>query len=116
MSIINPRIKHVAIDGALYQDEVDARQIMSVPTMYLNGQVFGQGRSSVEEILAKLDTGAESRRAEELSAREPYDVLIVGGGPAGAAAAVNAARKRSEERRVGKECVRQCRSRWSPNH
>jgi alkyl hydroperoxide reductase subunit F len=93
MSIINPRIKHVAIDGALYQDEVDARQIMSVPTMYLNGEVFGQGRSSVEEILAKLDTGADTRRAEELSAREPYDVLIVGGGPAGAAAAVYAARK-----------------------
>ncbi|HEY9572739.1 MAG TPA: alkyl hydroperoxide reductase subunit F, partial [Pusillimonas sp.] len=93
MSIINPRIKHVAIDGALYQDEVDARQIMSVPTMYLNGEVFGQGRSSVEEILAKLDTGADARRAEELSAREPYDVLVVGGGPAGAAAAVYAARK-----------------------
>jgi alkyl hydroperoxide reductase subunit F len=93
MSIINPRIKHVAIDGALYQDEVDARQIMSVPTMYLNGEVFGQGRSSVEEILAKLDTGADTRRAEELSAREPYDVLIVGGGPAAAAAAVYAARK-----------------------
>ncbi|NYT79926.1 alkyl hydroperoxide reductase subunit F [Alcaligenaceae bacterium] len=93
MSIINPRIQHVAIDGALYQDEVEARQIMSVPTMYLNGEVFGQGRSSVEEILARLDTGAASRKAEELSAREPYDVLIVGGGPAGAAAAVYAARK-----------------------
>src|SRR3546814_16950891 len=66
---------------------------MSVPTMYLNGEVFGQGRSSVEEILAKLDTGADARRAEELSAREPYDVLVVGGGPAGAAAAVYAARK-----------------------
>tara|TARA_R100001132_G_C3265515_1_gene88509 strand:+ start:71 stop:1660 length:1590 start_codon:yes stop_codon:yes gene_type:complete len=93
MSIINPRIKHVAIDGALYQDEVDIRQIMSVPTMFLNGEKFGQGRSSVEEILAQLDTGASSRKAEELSAREPYDVLIVGGGPAGAAAAVYAARK-----------------------
>ncbi|HEY9278498.1 MAG TPA: alkyl hydroperoxide reductase subunit F [Eoetvoesiella sp.] len=93
MSIINPRIRHVAIDGALYQSEVDARQIMSVPTMYLNGEVFGQGRSSVEEILAKLDTGASSRKAEELSAKEAYDVLIVGGGPAGAAAAVYAARK-----------------------
>src|SRR3546814_19691197 len=66
---------------------------MSVPTMYLNGEVVGQGRSSVEEILAKLDTGADARRAEELSAREPYDVLVVGGGPAGAAAAVYAARK-----------------------
>ncbi|MBB5216046.1 alkyl hydroperoxide reductase subunit F [Parapusillimonas granuli] len=93
MSIINPRIRHVAIDGALYQGEVEARQIMSVPTMYLNGEVFGQGRSSVEEILAKLDTGAAARKADELSARAPYDVLIVGGGPAGAAAAVYAARK-----------------------
>lgn len=93
MSIINPRIQHVAIDGALYQDEVEARQIMSVPTMFLNGEVFGQGRSSVEEILAKLDTNASSRKAEELSAKDPYDVLIVGGGPAGAAAAVYAARK-----------------------
>ncbi|HUH58779.1 MAG TPA: alkyl hydroperoxide reductase subunit F [Candidimonas sp.] len=93
MSIINPRIKHVAIDGALYQDEVDARQIMSVPTMYMNGEVFGQGRSSVEEILSKLDTGAAARRAEEISAKDVYDVLIVGGGPAGAAAAVYAARK-----------------------
>src|SRR5690606_15344384 len=91
MSIINPRIQHVAIDGALYQDEVDARQIMSVPTMYLNGEVFGQGRSSVEEILSRLDTGASSRKAEELSAKDAYDVLIVGGGPAGAAAAVYAA-------------------------
>ena len=93
MSIINPRIRHVAIDGALYQAEVDARQIMSVPTMYLNGEVFGQGRSSVEEILSRLDTGASARKAQELSAKEAYDVLIVGGGPAGAAAAVYAARK-----------------------
>ncbi len=93
MAIINPRIRHVAIDGALFQDEVDARQIMSVPSIYLNGDVFGQGRSSVEEILARLDTGASSRKAEELSAKDPYDVLIVGGGPAGAAAAIYAARK-----------------------
>lgn len=93
MSVINPRIKHVAIDGALFQSEVEARQIMSVPTMFLNGEVFGQGRSSVEEILAKLDTNAGARKADELNQREPYDVLIVGGGPAGAAAAVYAARK-----------------------
>lgn len=93
MSIINPRIRHVAIDGALYQNEVEAREIMSVPTMFLNGEVFGQGRSSVEEILARLDTGAAGRKAQELSAKDPYDVLIVGGGPAGAAAAVYAARK-----------------------
>ena len=93
MSIINPRIRHVAIDGALYQSEVDQRQIMSVPTMYLNGEKFGQGRSSVEEILAQLDTGASARKADELAKKEAFDVLVVGGGPAGAAAAVYAARK-----------------------
>lgn len=93
MSVINPRITHVSIDGALFQDEVEARQVMAVPSIYLNGEVFGQGRSSVEEILAKLDTSSASRKADELSAKEAYDVLIVGGGPAGAAAAVYAARK-----------------------
>ncbi|MEF9386976.1 alkyl hydroperoxide reductase subunit F [Ralstonia solanacearum species complex bacterium KE056] len=93
MSVINPRIQHVAIDGALFQDEVEARKIMAVPTLFLNGEVFSQGRMGVEEILAKIDTGAAARDAEKLNARAPYDVLIVGGGPAGAAAAVYAARK-----------------------
>ena len=93
MSIINPRIQHAAIDGALFQAEVEAREIMAVPTVFMNGAVFGQGRSSVEEILAKLDTSAATRKAEEISAKDPFDVLIVGGGPAGAAAAIYAARK-----------------------
>ncbi|MFV9473549.1 alkyl hydroperoxide reductase subunit F [Advenella sp. RU8] len=93
MSIINPRIKHVAIDGALFQEEVESRQIMSVPTVYMNGEVFGQGRAGVEEILAKLDTNAGSRKAEELNAKDAFDVLVIGGGPAGAAAAIYAARK-----------------------
>src|SRR5699024_2275511 len=93
LSIINPRIRHTSIDGALFQDEVEARQVMSVPTMFLNGEEFAQGRTSVEALLARLDTGASSRRAEELSAKDPFDVLIVGGGPAGAAAAIYAARK-----------------------
>ncbi|MEZ0190844.1 alkyl hydroperoxide reductase subunit F [Ralstonia solanacearum] len=93
MSVINPRIQHVAIDGGLFQDEVEARKIMAVPTLILNGEVFGQGRMGVEEILAKIDTGAAERDAGKLNARAPYDVLIVGGGPAGAAAAVYAARK-----------------------
>jgi alkyl hydroperoxide reductase subunit F len=93
MSVINPRIRHVTIDGALFQDEVAKREIMAVPTVYLNGDVFGQGRTSVEEILAKLDTGASARKAEELGKKDVFDVLIVGGGPAGAAAAVYAARK-----------------------
>lgn len=93
MAVINPRITHVAIDGGLFQDEVERRQIMAVPTVYLNGEVFGQGRTGVEEILARLDTGASARKAEQLSAKEAFDVLVVGGGPAGAAAAVYAARK-----------------------
>lgn len=93
MAVLNPNIQHVAIDGALFQDEVEARQVMSVPTIYLNGEVFGQGRMGVEEIVAKLDTGAAARDAKKLAAKAPFDVLIVGGGPAGAAAAIYAARK-----------------------
>jgi alkyl hydroperoxide reductase subunit F len=93
MAVLNPNIRHVAIDGALFQEEVTIRQVMSVPSIYLNGELFGQGRMGEEEILAKLDTGASVRDAEKLSARDAFDVLVVGGGPAGAAAAIYAARK-----------------------
>jgi len=93
MAVLNPCIKTVVIDGGLFQAEVDERQIMAVPSIYLNGAHFGSGRMDVAEILAKLDTGTAARDAAKLSAKAPYDVLIVGGGPAGAAAAVYAARK-----------------------
>ena len=93
MAVLNPNIRHVAIDGALFQDEVNDRQIMSVPSIYLNGELFGQGRMDVEQILAKIDTGASARDAEKLNAKEAFDVLVIGGGPAGAAAAIYAARK-----------------------
>lgn len=93
MAIFNPKVKTVVIDGGLYQDEVKARDIMAVPAVYLNGQLFNSGRITVEELVAKLDTGAAARDAAKLTARDPFDVLIVGGGPAGAAAAVYAARK-----------------------
>jgi len=93
MTVLNPGIHHVAIDGALFQAEVDERQVMSVPSVYLNGKLFASGRMGVEEILAKIDTGAAFREAEKISAREPFDVLVVGGGPAGAAGAIYAARK-----------------------
>jgi len=93
MSALNPRIRHVAIDGALFQAEVEQRQVMAVPTILLNGQPFGQGRMDVEQILAKLDTGAEARAAEKIKAKDAFEVLVIGGGPAGAAAAVYAARK-----------------------
>ena len=93
MAAQNPRVKTTMIDGAIFQKEVDERQIMAVPTVFLNGTHFGQGRMTLEEILGKLDTAGAARQAEALSAKEPFDVLIVGGGPAGAAAAVYAARK-----------------------
>ncbi len=93
MAVLNPRVSHVTIDGALFQAEVDQRQVMAVPTVFLNGKVFGQGRMGVEEIVAKLDTQTNQRDATRLNAKEAFDVLIVGGGPAGAAAAVYAARK-----------------------
>jgi len=93
MAILNPRIKTTVIDGALFQAEVDARQIMAVPMTFLNGQVFASGRMTVEEIVAKLDVKSEEREAAKLSAKDPFDVLVIGGGPAGAAAAVYAARK-----------------------
>ncbi|QEM83832.1 alkyl hydroperoxide reductase subunit F [Halomonas binhaiensis] len=93
MAILNPRISHDAIDGALFQDEVETREIMSVPSVYLNGQLFDQGRMSLEQILAKVDTGAEKREAEKLSTKAAFEVLTIGGGPAGAAAAIYAARK-----------------------
>jgi alkyl hydroperoxide reductase subunit F len=93
MAALNPNVSHVAIDGALFQDEVERRQVMAVPAVFLNGEPFGQGRMDLAQIVAKLDTGAVARAAEKIAAKEPFDVLVVGGGPAGAAAAIYAARK-----------------------
>ena len=93
MAILNPKVKTTVIEGGAFQDEVKAREIMAVPMVFMNGQMFGSGRMILEEIVAKLDTGAAARDAEKLSAKAPYDVLMVGGGPAAAAAAVYAARK-----------------------
>ena len=93
MAALNPDIEHEMIDGALFQGLVDQYQIMAVPTVILNGEVFGQGRMSVEEIAAKLDTNTSARDAEKLSAKAAYDSLIIGGGPAGASAAIYSARK-----------------------
>lgn len=93
MSVLNPRIKHTAIDGALFQDEVEQREVMAVPSIYLNGKPFGQGRMTLEQIIAKVDTGAEAREAEKLKHKDPFEVLVIGGGPAGSSAAIYAARK-----------------------
>lgn len=90
MSVLNPRITHTMIDGAAYKDEVENKGILAVPAVYLNGAPFGNGRMTIEEILAKLGSAPSS---DKLSEKDPYDVLIIGGGPAGASAAVYAARK-----------------------
>jgi alkyl hydroperoxide reductase subunit F len=93
MAALNPKIRHTMIDGAVFQDEVERRQVMGVPAIFLNGQPFGQGRMELPEILGKLDSGAAEREAARIGAKAPFDVLVVGGGPAGAAAAIYAARK-----------------------
>ncbi len=90
MSVLNPNITHTMIDGAAYKSEVESKNIMAVPTVYLNGESFGSGRMTLEEILAKMGSGTD---ASELSDKDPFDVLVVGGGPAGASAAIYAARK-----------------------
>jgi alkyl hydroperoxide reductase subunit F len=93
LAALNPNIRTTVIDGALFQEEVERRNIMAVPMVFLNGENFASGRMSVEEILAKLDTNAGAREAAKLNAQAPFDVLVVGGGPAGSAAAIYAARK-----------------------
>ena len=93
MAALNPNVTHVMVDGALFQGEVNTRQIMGVPAIYLNGELFGQGRMTLEEIMAKVDKGSVTRTAAKLDQKAPYDVLVIGGGPAGASAAIYAARK-----------------------
>jgi len=93
MAVLNPRVRATMVDGAVFQAEVEEKQIMSVPSLFLNGRPFGQGRMTVEEILARLDAGSGARQTRQLASKEPFDVLVVGGGPAGASAAIYAARK-----------------------
>lgn len=90
MSVLNSGITHTMIDGAAFKEEVESKDIMAVPTVFLNSESFGSGRMTLEEILAKMGNGPD---ASELSDKDPYDVLVVGGGPAGASAAIYAARK-----------------------
>lgn len=93
MAVLNPNITHTAIDGGLFQNEITERNIMGVPAVFLNGSEFGQGRMTLAEIVNKVDSNAGKRAADALNQQAPYEVLIVGSGPAGASAAVYAARK-----------------------
>lgn len=93
MSAINPNITNVMIDGALFQQEVADKNVMAVPSVYLNGELFSQGAITLEKIIQKIDVNAEQRQAEAINNKADFDVLVVGGGPAGAAASIYAARK-----------------------
>ncbi|AKS39684.1 NADH dehydrogenase [Anoxybacillus gonensis] len=90
MSVLNPNVSHTMIDGAVFKEEVEQKDVMAVPTVFLNGEPFASGRMSLEEILAKLGSTPDASTFEE---KDPFDVLVIGGGPAGATAAIYAARK-----------------------
>lgn len=93
MALENPRVTATLIEGGTYQDEVDARDVMAVPATFLNGEPFYNGKMELAEILAKVDTGADAKAAEKLAAKDPFEVLVIGGGPAGATSAIYTARK-----------------------
>ena len=93
MAALNPKITATMIDGGVFPDEVKQRDIMAVPSLYLNGELFGNGKMTLAEILNKVDDEADAKAAAALADKAPYDVLVVGGGPAGASAAIYAARK-----------------------
>ena len=93
MAIVNPRISATLIEGGAFKDEVETRKVMAVPAVFLNGTPFANGRMDVRDIIAKLDTNSDAKAAEKLAAKKPFDVLVVGGGPAGNAAAIYTARK-----------------------
>lgn len=93
MAATNSNIKATMIDGALFQDEVEQRNILAVPAVYLNGEPFSQGAMSLTDILNKVDSKGTQRQAKALNEKSVFDVLVVGGGPAGASAAIYSARK-----------------------
>lgn len=93
MAVVNPRIRHTVVEGSVFREEVESKGILTVPTVYLNGEEFTSGRMGIAEFVAKLDGDAGAHIAERLNSKAPFDMLVVGAGPAGAAAAIYAARK-----------------------
>lgn len=93
IALNNPAFTATLIEGGAYTQEIETRGVMAVPAVFKDGHMWLSGQKTLEEIIAALDTGAEAKAAEAIAAKAPYDVLVVGGGPAGAAAAIYTARK-----------------------
>lgn len=108
ISIINPKVKHIAVEGSAFKDEVDSLGVMSVPAVFENGKMISSGRSSIDELVAILLSQEENSNssnsnnskvsgdyslAQKMNVKNPYDVILVGGGPAASAAAIYTARK-----------------------
>ena len=89
MAVLNPNITHTMIDGGIFKSEIDKHNIMAVPTVMLNGEEFSGGRITLEELVDKV--GGKAAITADIS--KPYDILVVGGGPAGSSSAIYAARK-----------------------
>ncbi len=90
MAILNPAINHTMIDGGMFQEVAEGRDVLAVPAIFKDGVFFEGGKQSMEHLLELLGSDADTSMFEN---KGLFDVLIIGGGPAAATAAIYAARK-----------------------